>query len=613
MAITWGGSTSYGLKVGIEPSVSGTTATMKVYVYSSQMVSTNSGELYLSGDWGGSKGSISFTGPTTKLIHTGSASYVGTKTFTAVFKIPSLGLSVSVSEAVTVQSASVPTLSPNTITLGDSITVSTNRKSTSYTHTIAISFGSISQTLATGVATSYVWTPDVATFSKVIPNATSGTGKLTLTTKSGSTTVGSSSIDFVLKVPSSATPSINSIFVSDSSNNPYGMLKSMSTIHVEVSSSGIYNSTISSTKVVIGSISFSGSSVSTPADVEGIIPISVTVADSRGRTATGTSSVTVLPYADPTNFYGEVSRLNSTTGIIDPFGTSGKVELSFLLPEVGISDYTYTVQIYKMLTTDTDWVLYDEDVDLPYESGQKNYNITINNIPKDQSVGVRFMVLTPLTIVYYDTEFPVGQVPMSWSKLGVGIGKIWEQGSLDVDGDVYFSGVFNYLPAGVILPYAGAVNTVDTENYLICDGSAFSPTMYPALFAVIGNTYGGTLASPRLPNLQQRVPVGVGDGYALGATGGEAEHTLSVAEMPSHGHPVGFETKGVSPENPLGGVVAVGIETKGVTETGGNTNRRILAAGSWNSYPYLKSHARGGSAAHNNMQPYTVVNWIIKV
>ncbi len=55
MAITWGGSSSYGLKVGIEPSVSGTTATMKVYVYSSQMVSTNSGELYLSGGWSGSK------------------------------------------------------------------------------------------------------------------------------------------------------------------------------------------------------------------------------------------------------------------------------------------------------------------------------------------------------------------------------------------------------------------------------------------------------------------------------------------------------------------------------------------------------------------------------
>ncbi len=165
-------------------------------------------------------------------------------------------------------------------------------------------------------------------------------------------------------------------------------------------------------------------------------------------------------------------------------------------------------------------------------------------------------------------------------------------------------------PVGSITAYAGGS---EPYGYLICDGSAFSPTMYPALFAVIGNTYGGTLTSPRLPNLQQRVPVGAGGNYALGATGGKAEHTLTVNEMPSHGHFVGFEAKGVYNDNPLGGDVAIGIETKGVTETGNNTNRKILATGNWNSYTYLKAHARGGNAAHNNMQPYTVVNWIIKV
>ncbi|WP_460922843.1 phage tail protein, partial [Staphylococcus aureus] len=39
-----------------------------------------------------------------------------------------------------------------------------------------------------------------------------------------------------------------------------------------------------------------------------------------------------------------------------------------------------------------------------------------------------------------------------------------------------------------------------------------------------------------LPNLQQRVPVGVGNGYTLGATGGAATHTLISNEMPSHNH-----------------------------------------------------------------------------
>ena len=125
--------------------------------------------------------------------------------------------------------------------------------------------------------------------------------------------------------------------------------------------------------------------------------------------------------------------------------------------------------------------------------------------------------------------------------------------------------------------------------------------MYPALFAVIGNTYGGTLASPRLPNLQQRVPVGVGDGYALGATGGEAEHTLSVAEMPSHSHS-DFKVNG---QILKWGRVATTTNSGGATVP--STNAYNIGSVTWGT------DSKGGGGAHNNMQPYTVVNWIIKV
>ena len=89
--------------------------------------------------------------------------------------------------------------------------------------------------------------------------------------------------------------------------------------------------------------------------------------------------------------------------------------------------------------------------------------------------------------------------------------------------------------AGFIYPLA---SSVVPEGFLLCDGAAYSRTEYPELFAAIGTIYGEGDGSTtfNVPNLSTRVPVGAGDGYGLGDVGGEAEHTLTVTEMPSHSH-----------------------------------------------------------------------------
>ena len=86
--------------------------------------------------------------------------------------------------------------------------------------------------------------------------------------------------------------------------------------------------------------------------------------------------------------------------------------------------------------------------------------------------------------------------------------------------------------------------------------------------------------------------MGVGDGYALGATGGEAEHTLSVAEMPSHSHT----------PNDNGSFLRDGAGTNNASAKGAQGYKLTS-----------RTDTTGGGGAHNNMQPYTVVNWIIKV
>lgn len=90
-------------------------------------------------------------------------------------------------------------------------------------------------------------------------------------------------------------------------------------------------------------------------------------------------------------------------------------------------------------------------------------------------------------------------------------------------------------PTGTVVSYAK--NAAPT-GWLLCDGSAVSRTTYAALFSVIGTTYGTGNGSTtfNLPNLVNRMVVGSGSSYAIAATGGEATHKLTVAELAQHDH-----------------------------------------------------------------------------
>ena len=145
------------------------------------------------------------------------------------------------------------------------------------------------------------------------------------------------------------------------------------------------------------------------------------------------------------------------------------------------------------------------------------------------------------------------------------------------------------VPPGVV---AWTAASSAPAGWLLCDGSAVSRTTFSDLFAVIGTTYGAGNGSTtfNVPNLKQRVPVGRdasdSDFAALGQTGGEKTHQLTVDEMPAHTHRVG-------------GILAN-------TPQNGGANRLV---------PSGTDHvtgATGGSQAHNNLQPYIVLNGIIK-
>ncbi len=149
------------------------------------------------------------------------------------------------------------------------------------------------------------------------------------------------------------------------------------------------------------------------------------------------------------------------------------------------------------------------------------------------------------------------------------------------------------IPVGSITMFAGSQAPV---GYLICDGSAVSRTTYQNLFAVIGTTYGAGdgETSFNLPDLRGRTPIGVGSNdndvhtFTLGNTGGEYEHTLTIGEMPEHDHELSHT---YMPNGSTSRWGVNGISTGGDIET---------------------TTSKGNNEAHNNVQPYLVLNYIIK-
>jgi len=146
---------------------------------------------------------------------------------------------------------------------------------------------------------------------------------------------------------------------------------------------------------------------------------------------------------------------------------------------------------------------------------------------------------------------------------------------------------------GEVKTYAGATSP---SGYLLCDGSAISRTIYEDLFNVISTTYGAGDESTtfNLPNLKGKIPVGYDSSQTefnnLGEVGGAKTHTLTTPEMPSHNHT--FQ--------------AYNNTNTDTSDIFTNDWRMDPGSGTWGT------SNTGGGGAHNNLQPYLVLNYIIK-
>jgi microcystin-dependent protein len=138
------------------------------------------------------------------------------------------------------------------------------------------------------------------------------------------------------------------------------------------------------------------------------------------------------------------------------------------------------------------------------------------------------------------------------------------------------------------------------KGWALCNGQLLPINQNQALFAVLGTTYGGNgQTNFALPNLQGRMPVHMGSGFALGQQAGETAHTLSISELPAHTHvPVGNSTNPATSSSALNNLWGLnGLLPYTATPNTGMNPACILST--------------GGSQPHDNMSPYLVLNFII--
>jgi microcystin-dependent protein len=156
-------------------------------------------------------------------------------------------------------------------------------------------------------------------------------------------------------------------------------------------------------------------------------------------------------------------------------------------------------------------------------------------------------------------------------------------------------------------PYVGEIRmfagNFPPNGWMFCEGQLLPISENEVLFQLIGTTYGGDGESTfALPDLRGRIPVHVGNTIVQGETGGAEEITLTVQQIPTHGHALIADSEVANDPNPQDNLLA---ESSAVSlyQSGGPAT--AMAAQSVGPV--------GGSQPHANFQPYLCVDFIISL
>lgn len=141
--------------------------------------------------------------------------------------------------------------------------------------------------------------------------------------------------------------------------------------------------------------------------------------------------------------------------------------------------------------------------------------------------------------------------------------------------------------------------TVDPpDGTLPCDGSVYNAVDYPLLWVLIAPVFYVGPDTFATPDLRGRVLLGTSATYAIGGTGGETEHTLTLAEIPGHTHSDSGHTHADGNATPTPITIGTGVPAPSAVPSVGVTG-----------VGFANNDSSGGDSPHNNLQPYLAVKY----
>jgi microcystin-dependent protein len=174
----------------------------------------------------------------------------------------------------------------------------------------------------------------------------------------------------------------------------------------------------------------------------------------------------------------------------------------------------------------------------------------------------------------------------------------------------------NAQPSGSLIMWPTAT---PPNGWLLCNGQAVSRSTYATLFGIISTTFGGGDGSNtfNVPDYRNRMPIGAGGLYAIGATGGSKD-----AIVVSHAHSFSDTTSTQSltgtfvaskPNGPASGIVSVTATGQAGGADGSQSSATQYTINASHSHTVSGTTSSEGSSGTNaNMPPYLGIQFIIK-
>ena len=463
-----------------------------------------------------------------------------------------------------------PNNSPD-ITAGTACTIYMNRKA-GFTHNISWSFGSLSGKTdglakASGVTDNVSWTPPVSMMAQ-IPNSTSGTGSVSVTTYNGSTAIGTKTVPFTLHQPADAAPNKSASFaeagtladgkttLSSKGIAATTVIGQISVKKITITASAKYSASIKSIacthngQTQVASSSSATFTFNAPVNTgSNKSYFSWMVTDSRGNTSQDSYAMTYVPYQKPVigTLKPVRSSATSSSGTVSIDGSFYNGSVGSIANSISAS-IKYTTTISPTLTKNGNRFNGSASISGVSPSAQYSFTATVTD-----SLG------------FSDSRSIV--LPKATPTLWVGNRTVKANDYLVVNTDMKVGGK-------------------TLKRYML-------DFFYPvgSIYTSTSSTSPETLFGGSWTEITGRFMLAHDSSHPAGSTGGEYSHTLTVSEMPSHSHPL---------------------------QQYGHNPGAADGASKYGSYPaeihadhaenwYFGTQSVGGSASHNNTPPYLSV------